>query len=63
MLYRGFFKGVFDTLYAKKNLPYTELYTIDSLYIEGKLNEKKGFIWCSEKTYVLSKSALYRVTL
>ena len=63
MLYRGFFKGVFDTLYAKKPTLYQNLHYRLTLY-RGKINCKiKGFIWCSEKTYAISKSALYRITL
>ena len=39
VLYRGFFKGIIERLYAK-NLLYTEICAIDLPYIEGKLIEK-----------------------
>ena len=63
VLYRGFFKGIIERLCAIKPALYRNLRYRLTLYW-GKINWKiKGFIWWSEKNYVISKSTSYRVTL
>ena len=55
VLYRGFFKGIIERLYAKTPALYRNLRYRLTLYW-GKINWKiKGFIWWSEKNCFIWK--------
>ena len=63
-LYQGFFPIIISTLCWKKPTLYWNLRYIEIRYIEVKLigKYKENFRWL-QKTYVISKSTLHRVTL